>query len=212
MISKFVASKEYYYKDYDDIMRFISYFYQTSLAKELKPKTILEVGVGNKTLFNYLKQYGFDISTCDIDGDLEPDYIADIKKLPFEDNSYDIVLAYEILEHMPWEDVDQALKELHRVSKKYVNISIPYPGVCFELILKFPLIGTIFRKRFFDFLIKIPFFFLGSEHLKEHHWEMGRRKTSTRKVRNLIRKRFKIIKEVRPVLCSQHNFFILEKR
>jgi SAM-dependent methyltransferase len=95
------VSQNHYYSDYDSIDRFISYFYQTDLIKTLQPQSILEVGVGNKTLTNYLKQYGYSVTTCDFDKKLAPDYVADIRALPFEDASFDAVLAFEVLEHLP---------------------------------------------------------------------------------------------------------------
>ena len=62
-----------YFEDYDDMPRFASYFFQISQVKKLNPKNILEIGVGNKTVFNYLKQAGFSISSCDFDEKLKPD-------------------------------------------------------------------------------------------------------------------------------------------
>ena len=41
--------KEHYSNNYDNVFRFISYYYQIDLAIKLKPKNILEIGIGNKT-------------------------------------------------------------------------------------------------------------------------------------------------------------------
>ncbi|NIO20358.1 MAG: methyltransferase domain-containing protein [Candidatus Aenigmarchaeota archaeon] len=204
-------SKEIYYENYDDITRFMSYFYQIDLVKKLKPKTVLEIGVGNKTVSNYLKQYGFIVKTCDLNKELRPDYVADIKRLPFKNNSYDAVLAFEILEHLPWEEVDKALKELHRVTKKYVIISIPYSCLYFELLLKFPLIRRILKRQFINMFFRIPYFFADIKFKGEHHWEMGRKNYPIERIRNLFRTKFKIIKEIRPVLNPYHYFFVLKK-
>lgn len=213
MTKKFDAKlpEEYYCKKYDNIQRFISYFYQIDLTKKLNPKKILEIGIGNKTVSNYLKQHSFDVTTCDLNKDLEPDYVADIRELPFENDSYDVVLAYEILEHIPWNDIDKALGELHRVTKKYVIISVPYFAIFFEIILKFPLIAEILKKSFVDIFFRMPLFFIGVKISGDHYWEVGRRNYPIRKVRRLLRKRFRIVKEIRPILNSYHHFFILEK-
>ena len=162
MVKKFniQVPKEHYFEKYDDVTRFISYFYQIDIVRELKPSNVLEIGIGNKTTANYLKQNGINIDTCDIDKELDPDYVADIRDLPFEDKSYDAVLACEILEHIPWKDVDKALNELHRISKKYVVISIPYSSAGFELLLKFPLIGRIIKRPFLNLFFRIPYFFI----------------------------------------------------
>ena len=47
------ASKSHYLGEYDDLGRFISYFYQIDIVKNLEPDNILEIGVGNKTVSNY---------------------------------------------------------------------------------------------------------------------------------------------------------------
>jgi len=51
-----IIDKTHYIQHYDDINRFISYFYQTNTIKKLNPTNILEIGIGNKTTSNYLKQ------------------------------------------------------------------------------------------------------------------------------------------------------------
>lgn len=204
--------KELYYGKYDSVLRFISYFHQIDLTKRLNPKKVLEIGVGNKTVSNCLRQYGFDITTCDFDTNLEPDCIADIRNLPFKDSSYDLVLAYEILEHLPWQDVDKALGEISRVTKKYANISVPYSSAAFELVLAFPLMDRLFKKPFIDLFFRIPYFFRGMLKSPQHYWVIGRRGYSIWKVRKLLRKRFNILRELRPVLIPSHHFFVLEKR
>ncbi len=204
--------KEHYFGKYDDLMRFISYFYQIDLVRKLKPNNVLEVGIGNKTVSNYLKQNGIKVDTCDFNKDLEPNYVADIRELPFKDKSYDVVMACEVLEHIPWKDVERALKELHRISKKHVLISIPYSSTGFELLFKFPLIGRILKRPFLDLFLRIPYFFIGIKFSGEHYWEMGRRNYSKRKIKSLFGKYFKIIKEIRPILNHYHYFFILEKK
>lgn len=204
--------KEHYLGKYDNLKRFISYFYQIDLIRKLKPNNVLEIGIGNKTVANYLKQNGIKIDTCDFDKDLKPDYVADIRDLPFKDNSYDVVVACEILEHIPWNDVDRALNELNRVSKKVVIISIPYSSAGFELLFQFPFIENIFKRSFLDLFFRIPSFLTEIKFSGQHHWEMGRKNYSRKKIKSTFEKYFKILKEVRPILKYQHHFFILEKK
>ena len=49
--------------------------------------------------------------------------IADIYDLPYKDNSFDLLICTEVLEHL--EDPKKALSELRRVTKKYLAISVP---------------------------------------------------------------------------------------
>jgi len=200
---------EKYFRIYDTPLRFISYFYQTNLVRQINPDKVLEIGIGNKTVSNYLKEHGVNLTTCDINKELEPDYVADIRRLPFKNNSFNAVLAYEILEHLPWEDVEIALNELHRVSKKNVIISLPFYAASFETVLKFPGLKRISNKPYLDLFFRIPYFFRTQES-KEHYWEIGQKGYPLKKIRRLLGKNFKIEKELRPPLNSYHHFFLLK--
>lgn len=203
-------SREHYLENYDDLPRFISYFHQINLIKKLRVKTVLEVGVGNKTLSDCLKRRGFEVTTCDIDKKLNPDFVGDIRKLPFEENQFDCVVAFEVLEHIPFADFPQALSELRRISKDKVIISLPYSSVYFEFLLRFPFIDKMLKKNFLRLFLSLPL--VSHKFLsKEHYWELGRKNYSLKKVRTLIKKYFRIIREIRPPIDTYHYFFVLEK-
>jgi ubiquinone/menaquinone biosynthesis C-methylase UbiE len=105
------------------------------IIKSNSPKTILDVGCGEA--FNseiILKNIDTQITGIDLDeGAIEmakkrvPDatfQTGSIFELPFEDNSYDLVLCNEVLEHISNPHI--AVKELLRVSKGTVIISVPH--------------------------------------------------------------------------------------
>lgn len=85
--------------------------------------------------------YGFILAFCggQIGVDLSPKSIAlarilnprkvfmegDIRKLPLQDATVDCVLIPDCLEHIPFEDVPQALAEVLRVARKKVLITLP---------------------------------------------------------------------------------------
>lgn len=203
-------------KGHDSPERFISYLRQIDLTKGLGVEKVLEVGIGNKTVSNYLKQWGFMVTTCDYDESLQPDIVADIRELPMGENSFDVVLACEVLEHLPWEDVSTALSELRRVTRKYVIVSVPYSSLSLEIIFSSQVISKIFKVPCWDLFFRVPMFFRGFKprgHGK-HCWEMGRRNYSIRKVRKALREKFDIVKESRSLLSSNlnHYFFVLERR
>ena len=52
--------------------------------------------------------------------------LGDIRCLPFADNAFDCVTAFEILEHLVYPDVLKAVSELKRVARRVVIISVPY--------------------------------------------------------------------------------------
>ncbi|WP_457642103.1 methyltransferase domain-containing protein, partial [Persephonella sp.] len=93
-------------------------------------KTILDAGCGSGTLTNFFDSKKYDITGIDI-SDTALEYFkhkkvkGSISNLPFEDNSFDLVICSDVLEHIPEKEFDQSIKELKRVSKKYILIISP---------------------------------------------------------------------------------------
>jgi len=202
------VSKKHYSENYDSLKRFIAYFYQIDFVIKMNPSTVLEIGIGNKTVSDYLKKTGISVTTCDIDKKLEPDIVADIRNLPLKDNSYDTVFACQVLEHIPFDDFEKSLLELKRVSGKNVIISIPFTHYYLESFLKivFP-----FFERQIHFSIGLPFLKKKLTNKAEHYWEMGTRRYPKKKIKKIITKHFKIIKEFKPIFNINRYFFILKK-
>ena len=180
-------------------------------ANDTNEPRILEVGKGNGFFSNYMKKNGHSVTTADFDGSLNPDIVADIRSLPISDKSFDIVTAFEVLEHISYEDFPKALRELQRVSKKHVIISLPYRSTGWEFVFKFPGIRTLLKKSFLSFFLRLPLKFNGIKTSGQHYWEIDLYRWRIRKIRKELNKYFRIIKEVRPVLDHYHKFFVLEK-
>lgn len=136
MKHKIQVNKEHYLWKYEkNIKRWRSYHEQMSRIIDALPNggSVLEVGVGTKFLYSNLKRLGYAVTSVDFDKRLKPDYVGDVTDLPFKDNSYDVVCAFEVLEHLPFEEFQKALQELKRVSKKTVLFSVPYAAFKFHL-------------------------------------------------------------------------------
>lgn len=93
-------------------------------------KDILEVGSGSLGIGEFLEQ---KFTGCDVDfnGDINANLNpvkGSVLDLPFKDNSYELVLSVDMLEHVEKRDRALALRELVRVSKKHVLISCPCGG------------------------------------------------------------------------------------
>ena len=58
-----------------------------------------------------------DISykSVDVAEDLQPEVVGSVTKLPFPDKSFDVVVAFEVLEHLPFEKFEVAVSEISRV-------------------------------------------------------------------------------------------------
>lgn len=207
-----MEEKKHYSDNYDDVSRFISYFYQCDSVLKLHPKNVLEIGVGNKLVSNYLKEKDISVTTCDINKDLEPDMVADVRDLScFKDNSFDVVVAFEILEHIDWQDIDLALNELKRVSRKDVIISVPWTGWFFNMCVESPLIRIIFKRKLFNMGFVISRFFANMKPRQEHCWEIGFKNYPLKKIKNKLSEYFNIKDDFQVPMNRYHHFFVLEK-
>lgn len=96
-------------------------------------ETVLDIGTGAGHIYrklkgrNGLRPFGMDIS-LELVGRLNENTIsvADIKKIPFKDGSFDLVLTADVIEHINPNDFDESINEIIRVSKKYILINSPY--------------------------------------------------------------------------------------
>ena len=205
------VKKSFYNHNYDTLPRFVSYYQQINQVIKIEPKNILEIGVGNKMVSNYLKEMGFKVTTCDFDTNVKPDIVADIRKIPLDSSSFELVMACEVLEHLPWNEVENAIAELARITNDFVIISIPYASLCFEFIFKFPNAGKFFKNYFANLLIRIPLK-IKNKFNGEHYWEMGKIGFPKNKIRKLFSKHFMILDEFSPALSAYHYFFVLKKK
>lgn len=205
------VKKGHYVKDsYNNLERFISYYYQINAILDCNPKNILEIGPGNNIVSGYLKGKGIDVTTSDFDPTTSPDIVADMRSIPIESKSLDAVVAFQVLEHIPFDELGNALKEFSRIAKKFIIISIPYRSSYFECVLKFPGIRTLLKKNFIDMSFRIPLKFGGFETSGQHYWEIDAGSYTLKKVRAELEKHGVIKKEFSPLLNKFHYFFVLE--
>ena len=199
-----ISKEKYGFSKYDHKNRWISYWHQIDEVLELKPQSVLEIGVGNKVVSNYLKDQGVKVVTLDIDPNLKPDVTASAVKMPLDSDSFDVVLCAEALEHLPFEQFEESLKELKRVSKKNIVLSLPHFGHSLKFSFKIPFI----KEKKISVRLAFP---IKHEFNGEHYWEIGKRGYPPKKIRNILRKYFKIRKEFIPFENQYHHFFVLEK-
>lgn len=195
---------KYISESYEGKSRFISYWRQIQEVAKLKPENVLEIGIGNGLASNYLREMRFSVTTVDFNENLKPDIVASVADLPLDDNSFDVVLCAEVLEHLPYEQFGRALGELRRVCRRGVVLSLPHWGVSLYFAFKIPLIGKkeIFKK------ISVP-----REHVfkGEHYWEIGKKGFPAKRIRSdMARAGFRIKKEINHFEDPAHRFFILE--
>ena len=141
---KQVDRDHYSFGSYAHPGRFASYFYQLREIHDANPVSVLEVGVGDAVIGNYIRDNTeLKYTSIDVAADVNPDVIGSVLALPFEDKSFDVVCAFEVLEHLPFEKFESSLIEMKRASKKNVIISLPHFGPALKFNFKFPLLREV---------------------------------------------------------------------
>ncbi|MCF6210134.1 MAG: class I SAM-dependent methyltransferase [Gammaproteobacteria bacterium] len=96
--------------------------------------TVLEIGFNDMRMSRLLAErydvYGIDLlrsvnKKIQSEHDLKLSY-ASIEDLPFPDNSFDMVLCAQVLEHLPESVLKKGVQELARVARQWVFVSVPY--------------------------------------------------------------------------------------
>ncbi|MFX0134714.1 MAG: methyltransferase domain-containing protein [Candidatus Hodarchaeota archaeon] len=174
--------------------------------------SILEIGPGNKIIYDILSKMGYDVKTMDINSQTNPDIIADIRDPGgFINESFDLILCCQVLEHLPYSDFHNTLENLYRMTKKYLIITLPYTSY-----------GTFkpyFKIHFFPFLKPISwiriFNLFPQEHIfnGKHYWEIGKKGFKLKRILKdikdsgfMIRKHYTIFEN------PYHYMFACEKK
>lgn len=129
-----VATKKSNYKDYS-WDRLGSYFQRTArhIVDLFKPKRTLDVGCAKGYLVKGLDELGVDAFGIDPSiyavTEAHPDIQDKIEleiaqSIPYPNNTFDVVTCFDVLEHIPARDVHKTLKEMLRVSKKWVLLRV----------------------------------------------------------------------------------------
>jgi len=192
-------------KIYDFFIKTKLLFYNDKhigLNELVKNKTFLNVGCGsNVDMENYLeynhkhlkelyscdlsKSFIFEASKNYTDINKSKFSVCSVDKLPFDDNSFDIVFISFVLHHVPM-SISNCIKELNRVAKKYIVV---YDHIKEE---------NFFWKKIQEFYWDK--FDGGLQYNTEYEWEK-------------ILSSYNIIKSIRTGIIGKHVFkFIIEKK
>lgn len=159
---------EFYWCQQKLMQRFVSY----------REENFLEIGVGSGFTANYCRNQGAKVTTLDIDPDKKPDIVANVVSYDFN-QKYDHLMAFEILEHIPYDEFEKVVKKLRLFIKKYAFISIPRnERTVFSLNIKLPKIKPI------ELEWKI---LAGKITTENHHWELDYKGFSKERVERLFK-------------------------
>ena len=167
---KQVEKNHYEFARYMNKGRWASVWHQLDEVIRLEPANVLEIGPGPGVFKQVAGLFGLTVETLDLDPDLKPDHVGSATAMPFADASYDVVCAFQMLEHLPYKTALQAFAEMVRVSRRHVVISLPDARPVWQYRYHVPKFGT--RSLLFPRpILKQP------EHVfdGEHHWEINKK-------------------------------------
>jgi SAM-dependent methyltransferase len=198
-----VDASHYQFERYVDIKRWSSYWHQLREVLALQPKSVLEVGVGTGINSLLLRQLGCETATLDIDPALKPTHVGSVTAIPLADASYDVVAAFQVLEHLPYERFEACLAGLARRAAPWCLISLPYFGLHFRLSLSF---AGLRLSRGFSIPAPVRWKFNG-----EHYWELGW-EHSPRAVTRTMAKYFEVVSRGFVPENPYHYLWVLRSR
>lgn len=198
-----VDKSNYRFDKYAFEGRFVSYYWQLKETLALNPHSVLEVGVGDRVFGDFIKNNtSVAYTSVDIAEDLRPDVVGSVLELPFADKSFDVACAFEVLEHLPFEQFERALAELCRVARTHIVISLPHFGPMLSFSLKTPFLPQL------RFAFRIPFH---KKHVfnGQHYWEIGKRGYLVSFVRSALSAHGGLTRDFVPFGNPYHHFFVL---
>ncbi len=209
---KALSKNDYFNESYFDKNQLFSLCEQMSLiykySQEFTEPKIIEIGKGNGFVSDFFKKAAYHFQTFDINKNLEPDIEGNILEFStIVEYRPDIIVACEILEHLPFDMFEDSVKEIARGTGKYVIITLPefkkFFGANIELRLP--------KRKVFS----VPFFIKlrGNKALGiGHFWEIDFDKRSKRNnIEKIFKKYFNIIESGNFHTNPYHNYYVLEK-
>jgi ubiquinone/menaquinone biosynthesis C-methylase UbiE len=153
-----------------------------------------------------LRGTGIGVKTLDIDKSLGPDIVSSVMNIPLATSSVDAVVAFQVLEHLPYDEFASALREMSRVARSFVMLSLPDVSRWYRFDNWFPLIGHI------RFQIRVPRLNPPVHEFDgEHYWEIGKKGYPLARIKETIETCGLSIEDTyRPWEYAYHRFFILQ--
>ena len=117
--------------------------YLDKVSKSLK---IADLGCGEGVLVEEYKKKGYDIIGVDYNYSSEYVVRGDITKLKFKNDSFDLVLALDVVEHLNFDEQKKAISEIQRILKNGGKALISIPNLAhFASRVAFLLLGKLIR-------------------------------------------------------------------
>ncbi|MEI6267749.1 MAG: class I SAM-dependent methyltransferase [Methylococcaceae bacterium] len=203
---KQVKKSHYEFNSYMSKQRWCSIWHQINEVQNLLPKNVLEIGPGTGLFKTVSANFGIIVETLDLDPELKPDHVCSATDMPFEDATYDVVCAFQMLEHLPYETALEAFCEMVRVCKHHVIISLPDARPMWRYQIHVPKLGPL------DFLLPRPQIKSPVHKFDgEHYWELNKRGYSVTKIITDFTKHINLVRSYHVPENPSHRFFIFRR-
>ena len=202
---KSLPRSAYFSDGYFSIQQLFSLSHQINEIHKLRPKSILEIGIGNGFTSSFLRRAGYRVTTVDINQDLEPDICAPLDQVGsiIGGDHFDLVVCCEVLEHMPLQEFKSNLDHLGNLGRRlFLTLPNYRASVGLGGLLRLPKLGA----RIFDWTIDIP---RKKKLDAEHFWEVGSEdKTSLKAIVSDLKCRYISVEVKKMPLNPYHIAFI----
>lgn len=201
-------AREVYFSDgYFSMPQLCSFAHQLNFIHTMRPKSAIEIGLGNGFVSTYLRRAGVPIITADINPALEPDICAPLAEVRNHiAQPADLVICCEVLEHMPLAELDANLDHLRGLGDRlFLTLPNSYRSWGVSGLAFLPKLGG----GLFDLNFNIPWKrpIAGGPHF----WEVGHSAACTRAaIVKRLRARYRSVRSGRFALNPYHVWFICE--
>jgi len=157
MKDKNVLDNSVYYEQFNWEKSNLSMHLRNKIEKifELIPpdvKTIIDIGCGDGTITNKLaikyEVTGVDRSANALKFVTTTKILSSSEKIDVPDKSFDMVFSSELLEHLEDKVFYSTIKEMKRISKKYIFLTVPNNETIEKGFIKCPNCGWIFNRAY----------------------------------------------------------------
>lgn len=204
-------------KDHLQNVDFINWYRFFFIIKEIiarEPKRVLEIGEGSGVIRRVVEPITDEYKTMDMNEDLRPDFVSDVRAtVPEAVGQFDCIIAADILEHIPFNDLEKALENIrsYLAPNGTALITIPHRASYFlwmtptyvPHVIRIPtgfLSWGAFYRRFIKRKIWID---------PDHQWEIGDGIHRIKDVEDVIKNTGFVIEKRKKLLYV--DFWVLKK-
>jgi len=125
--NQFHYEQSYYLKQLD-FLNWYRYFFIIKEVVDFMPNNILEIGTGSGIVKSCLQHLVESYTVLDINPKLRPNILGDLRDYKIElENEFECVIIADVLEHIPFSDVEKSLTNIYSYLKNGGEALITIP-------------------------------------------------------------------------------------